>query len=232
MNKNRGFILYLVLFATLSLSILVLMYLQSARFAGEMSFRLEQSEVLRQIAVSAADEAFAVLHQRSENSGNPESRWFLENTRKVRAGTPAQPFVIEVPLTSSQMRSMVRPYLDPEIKVLAEVFDGRGNDSKGNEYYQNESVGTVQMTVSVALKHRGKPAGSCVLTRHHDFKINSLISQEKRGSQYVQNFPLSYVLLVRDGYREFSENQGKSLNNSNVRLVVKEPSLAEKRRKN
>jgi hypothetical protein len=232
---RRGAALYLVFGILVVLGVFALQFHQLSRHARATAFRFEKGEVVRQIAESASDEALIRLWNATADSFSIESTWFLDNSRTVLLkGTP-QPRKLEVPMVESQLRSLA-PGFDVTITQTLTIIDFRNYDrlTRGKFYpvdpsalqlTHSEGLGTYELSTEVELfyPHRKVSAASCLLTRHHDFKILSLISTPSLRRGYAHNFLLDYVLFVTDALREHQEaddQQSAFQNRRGLSLII------------
>jgi hypothetical protein len=212
-------ILYLTLFVLMVLTILTVQFRYSASHARSTAFRLEQDECIRQISEAAMDEAFMAAWREAETVGSRLRTLLMEEP-----GRSVCP--IELPV-SSKFSSASRKYLQPEIRAAAKVFDVRQTDLWGQPYYNQERVGTLEITVTARFKplaNVGVPNVTCRMIRHHDFKVVSMLSTSSRpGGVYAHNHLLDYALFVRSGLEEFRSSNGFSANHRRARLKIRQP---------
>ncbi len=223
-RSKRGVVEYLAILVLIVLGTLAVAFHRLARHAQAMAFRFEISETVRQTSESAIDEAFMrLLNGTAKAEVSPEMfSWFLDRRNSDLS--------IPVPMTEEQAKlAIIRSDFEPVIKASARHIDFRGEDSRGNRYFSREGVGTIELTVSTSLRRNGKASPiACTISRHHDFKIVSVVSPADNSSardSYVQNFLLDYALFVRKGLAEFRRDSGTSLNNASVRITLDQDGL-------
>ncbi|MBF0499058.1 MAG: hypothetical protein HQM09_02900 [Candidatus Riflebacteria bacterium] len=181
-----------------------------------MAFRFEKSELVRQIAESAIDEAFAIFFSETKNI-NSEKFKFLFKHKKDSTLSFQLPIMEDFSPNSGDDLSFI---------ASAMIIDFRDSDIYGNRLYPGEGVGTFQISVAAVLKQRTKIVAQCQITRHHDFRIISLVTSQKRKPYYATNFLLDYALFVRCGMREFQTSTPikSSYNADNIQIVVRDQS--------
>ena len=221
-RPRRGLILYLVLFVLMVLSIFTLAYHQAARQGRQFAFRLEQSDVARQLAEATMETAERYLDRESANPDSAIGQWLMAHDGTAKA--------IPVGLVTREAATMVRADMTPVIGCQARVIDFRNTDSKNNKYYGQEGVGTIEIRATSVLqsKNTGAQIGSCEFIRHHDFKVASIVSKASNTTtrnQYAANWTSDYALFVRNGLREFHDSAGYSVNNYDARLQIDQRGL-------
>ncbi|MFZ2958444.1 MAG: hypothetical protein WA705_16275 [Candidatus Ozemobacteraceae bacterium] len=215
--SRRGVLLPTVLLVLFVLGILAMQYSRWASYSQALAYRYEQSEVARRLAESAIDEAFARFFAETGKSGSLVRKRLIDNEKN-----PSDVQGVAVPTTIGQASSMIRG-LAADITVTVRSVDFRdvSPSPKNYPFYKAEGVGTLGFVSTVLLMRGSKKVAGCVLERHHDFKVTSMLSpRSDRGNRYAENFLLDYVVFVRNGLSEFNTTFGFNLNNDNLDLTV------------
>ena len=222
--------MFFALIVTVILGILALYFHQMAMHGQAMASRFEKGEIVRQIAESAADEAFMRLYRATRDAADPANgadsqvvRWLLQRE--------SAPIALSLPLCAQQFQRVLGSNYRLNLEAQATHVDFRGTDSRDRAFFPGEGVGTVQVSIEATIYQgdRKKVAG-CAITRHHDFKILSIVSPRVNARQrtgYAHNFVLDYAFLVRDGLSAFRKTLGLLLNNDKVQVEVRQPAEAE-----
>lgn len=227
---NRGIAMFSAIFVMIIISLLAIQFHHMSRQAQSTAFRFQASEIARQLAEAAMDEAFLLLHNQT---GKPGSDLFKKlkdrsggidcsSTSLDNLGNKGLP--INVDLTKAQAANILNGNKF-DISALARIIDFRDTDSAGGEYYEKEGVGTLEIKVSVTPKDSFKKQiqGACHITRHHDYKVVSIVSKRNNSNQrsaYAQNYVLDYALFIKNGQEEFDSTFGVSLNPLKQKLVI------------
>ncbi|MBF0547500.1 MAG: pilus assembly PilX N-terminal domain-containing protein [Candidatus Riflebacteria bacterium] len=223
--NNRGMILLLALFVLMVLSILTVYFhwfsLQS-RFVAHKYF---QGDSARQLAESAYDEAFDYFFKATADPLSTAKNWLVDGTSLNFTNLDLN---IVIPLTKKYSDRLVRSNLIPEISITAKVIDFRNSNNLKVpvRYYGKEGVGTIEISVEVTLKSRytGSKESYCNIIRHHDYKVVGITSNPaSRQDSYAHNFILDYAFFFRQGFSEFQDKVGLTLNPSNVKIAVVQP---------
>jgi len=210
-------ILYVVLFIMIFLGILVVQFHQFSRHAGTIAYRFEISEVAKQLAESAIDEAFARIWERTKGtapSTSAEYKFLFDHQLNSS---------MDIPIKLVDSHASL-----PGYKILSSatlrIIDFQTQDRLQNySFFPKEGVGTFQLSAMVKIQRGGKTAGQCHIIRHHDFKILTTTTDRATRSKYSQDFLLDYVLFVRKAYDEFSNETDpakSSYNNPSTRLII------------
>jgi hypothetical protein len=222
--------LYLAILVLVVLSIFMIKYYDVSRHARWTAFRLEKDEILRQMAESAMEEAFCRLQVEAESQDSETMKAFQTPT--------ASAFEIPLALTPEKLVARWVPAgLNPQVVAEARILHYRVKDSAGNPFFCDtetgisEKIGVVELKVRASLKMPfqalGDERSQVTLVRHHDFKLAALVTPGEgvvSRTSHAQTFPLDYALLVRDGFEEFKQTNGESLNPpENITVRVEQP---------
>ena len=230
-QNKRGIAMFSALFVMIILSALVLQFHYMSRQAQSTAFRFQTSEVARQLAESAVDEAFMRIYKETANAESELAKKLI--TKHFDIDCTRHPNLknknntgINIPVenTINEAKNMgVGARMDIEVK--ARIIDFRNQDSAGGKYYNNEGVGTLELRVKVSPKpkYEKQIRGKCVIERHHDYKVmcmTSKLDNTSEKTEYAQNFLLDYALFIRDGKQEFKETSGRSLNPTHCKIRI------------
>lgn len=222
--------MFSAIFVLLIISILALQLHYFARQTRSSAFRFQNSEVARQLAAGAIEEAFAWAVAASEN---PDSSFYrqltgrtpeidcsnLDYREKNRRG-------IEIPLELTTIQtSNMEVAAKFSISATARIIDFRDCDMSGGRYHGQEGVGTLELRVVVEPRGEYKNAltSACTMTRHHDYKVIAIVAGHDNSRQrghYVGSYVLDYALFLRNGQAEFESSAGNSLNPVQHRLII------------
>lgn len=214
---RRGVAIFAAILVMIVLSLLAVQFHQVSRQAQATAFRFQCSEMARQLAESAMEEAFFRLNSALAVTSSSEFIWLRDGGTGQRT--------IPCPLTIEQAEKMNRQVAF-EIVATAQQMDFRRGDSSTPSvlYYGKEGVGTLQLTVTVKPKS-STFRGDCTITRHIDYKVVCIVAKASKGAGYTGGFPLDYALLVRDAQTEFRDQRAVSLNHPQVKIVVEQKSI-------
>ncbi len=222
---RQGIILYVVVMVFLCLSILALHFLRVSREARHVAFRFEKGEVVRQLAQAGMEEAFGRFFRETADPGSKAGVWLLQRS-------PGS-FTVDIPRTEELAGSSVFGSFRAKVRAETRLVDFRKTDGKGRPYYGLEGVGTLEFAVTSSIEIESRPFVSTRLTRHHEYKVVSIVSHRDNSSQrqsYAQNFILDYLLFTRKGLEEFEGTDGKSVNTDRIRVRAVQESLPPERR--
>ena len=218
--KNRsGVALFVVLFVMVFLGILMVQFFANSQHAQRTAHRFFSSEIARQLAAAGQEEAFAILHQKTDN---PESKEIsgldpffqkivdtsqsLIDATNVKSASEDEGSKIQIPLP---VTSAMADKIGMEIKAFARVIAFRKTDLHGFEFYGNEGIGTIEIVVNAKAKagNEKKAPGSCNMIRHHDFRVACILSKasERPSGTYVQNSILDYVFFIKKGQKDYTD---------------------------
>lgn len=215
--------MFIVVFVMAIVGLLAINFFRMSREAQSNAHRFQTSEVARQLAAAAADEAFMYIHDRTgdvssalfkklcarESSIDMSSKGF-ENRDSIGEDIPIE-------LT----KKVAPDHLS--VSAKARITDFRNVDSSGlGTYYGKEGVGTLEIQVTVKPKSAFQK-GTCTIIRHHDYKVVAVVSARNNNEQrtgYANSYALDYVLFLRDGAAEFESTRGLSLNPSDKRVIT------------
>lgn len=231
-HKKRGVAFFIVIAIMFILSLLMLQFHFSSRQAQSTAHRFQSSEMARQLAATAQEEAFTYLYNKttlSFDSGSYEpndvTKQILNREISIEDRLDNKDSVkgidLKVPLTQELADDLQPGVMD--IKATARIVDFRNKDYKGNTFYDKEGIGTIEIAVTVKAKENRKKAfpGSCNMIRHYAYKVVSIISnKENRENSYVENSLLDYVLFLRNGQEEYDTTNGVSINPPDTTLEV------------
>ncbi len=236
--NNKGIAMFSAIFVMLIISILALQFHFTSRQAQSTAFRFQASEIARQLAEAAMDEAFLLIFN---ETGKPTSTLFKK--LKDRSGgidcsstsldnLTGKGVPIDVNLTRTHAAS-IQNGDKFNIEAVARIVDFRNTDSEGAQYYGKEGVGTLEIKVSVTPKpaYEKQIQGACNIYRHHDYKVASIVTKRDNSSQrseFVQNYVLDYALFIKHGQKEFEagSNASISLNPEKQKLTIDQTGLA------
>lgn len=233
--SRHGVAMFSAIFVMLIIGMLAVQFHYMTRQAQSTAFRFQASEIARQLAESAMDEAFLYIHNETQKANGK-----LFDVIKNRSGgidcsstsmdnLSGKGFPIPVDLTETQADTIINGNKF-DISAIARIIDFRDVDSTGGKYYDKEGVGTLEIRVTVQPKNSFKKQiqGACNITRHHDYKVISIVSKRDNGSQrseYAQNYVLDYALFIKNGQEEFDSTFGVSLNPVKQKLTVDQTGL-------
>jgi hypothetical protein len=224
-NQKRGVAMFVVIFVMSIIGLLAVNFFRMSRNAQASAFRFKASEVARQIASSAADEAFTYIHNITEDHKTNLAQMFIRRESIVDmtsggySNRDSTGEIIPVSLVLNQIPNFLT------VEVKARIIDFRSVDSTGSgKYYGNEGVGTLEIEVKVRPKSKLSfyEQGTCTLIRHHDYKVVAMVAARDNDDQrdsYVNSYALDYALFLRDGVKEFELTRGLSLNPPDNRIV-------------
>lgn len=224
-NNKKGVAIFMVLFIMMFLGILLVAFFSSSQNAQRTAHRFYTSEMARQLAAAAQEEAFIYLYNQTDNpeakNGSEVSKLFENIVKKsfeidygspmdIKKGVPCN-----IPITQA-----IDDRLDVEAKVG--IVDFRPHDYWGNKFYQDESgneyegIGTLEIVVTVKAKDKYKNVfpGSCVMVRQHDYKVSLIHTKctDENKKSYTGSYVLDYVLFLKLGQNGFNHYLAKNIN--------------------
>jgi len=228
--SRRGIAIFSALFVLLIISILALQLHFFARQARTGAFRFQTSEVARQLAAAAMEEAFAHVLSASEDPDSAVLKSIVERSADIDcsrldlAEKNRRGIEVPVDLTKEQAKGM-ETAARFSIDATARIIDFRSSDMTGTDYYGQEGVGTLEFRVTVEPRDEFKDIirSGCTMTRHHDYKVVAIVARRDNDEQrqgYAGSYVLDYALFLRNGQEEFDNSAGASLNPSRQRLVI------------
>lgn len=218
-----------VLFVLVVFSILAIQVFQVSRQFQHSSFRFEHADIAQRGAEATISAGFTQLRIALENPDSPISRWVLREV-SLPPGKAHEPLVLSTPILEPFQASLRNQGLHLEVETTASIRDLRKDDG-GSPYAGHECFGTIGLVVRTqlfgsSLAGKGSRIAGCRMVRYHDFKVLGLVNgvHDAARQGYAGAFPLDYALLVRNGYQEFHETNGVSLNNPYFTLGIVQPS--------
>lgn len=235
--QRRGMALFVAIFLLVVIFITATYFSKASREARFSSFRFFTAEIARQLAESAVEEAFAVVNLETENQKKRMFQMFINtaNNRSEALNCTSGPLndksnsglVIETPQTLKL--AYEQDWSDKfTIEVTARIIDFRNVDHQERPFHGAEGVGTLELKAVVTPKvnFANSIPGKFAITRHHGFRICSIISKRSaREKNYVHNRLLDYVLFIKNGRREFQSTGGSNLNPQLNRLTIDQTHL-------
>lgn len=226
--------MFSAIFVLLVVGLFALQLYFFARHARSGAFRFKTSEVARQLAAAAMEEAFANLLAASENSDGAFFRRIVERSAEIDCSridlSEKNRLGVEVPieLTKNQAKTM-ETGSKFSINATARIIDFRHTDMAGSKYHGQEGAGTLELRIVVEPTEACKDIinSSCRMTRHHDYKVVAIVASRDNTRQresYTGSYVLDYALFLRNGQEEFATSAGASLNPIRQRLTVSQGS--------
>jgi Tfp pilus assembly protein PilX len=236
-SRKRGIAMFTALFVMIIIGMLAVQFHYMSRQAQSDAFRFQASEIARQLAESAMDEAFLYIYQQTQGEDGEFFNDIVSRSSAIDcssmslANKDSKGKDVNVDLTVAQAAD-IKNGEKFNISATARIIDFRDTDSSTDgKYYKKEGIGTLEIKVSVTPKdeYKRQIKSSCHITRHHDYKVVSMISDRDNGSQrteYAQNYVLDYALFIRNGQQEFDSTQGMSLNPEKWNLTIDQTGLS------
>lgn len=230
-NERKGIAMLAAVCVLVIIGLLAVQFHKMSREAQLNAYKFQASEVAQQLAESAMDEAFTYACNQTEKGGNdlfnsivnnPTSPSAMDCTTGNLENKNEKGVAIPVPLTINVAKSMNMADRFV-IEVTARIIDFRNVDDTGKKFYGNEGVGTIELRARVEPEEAQKlyTPGACTITRHHDYKVVSIVSKRaSRPAGYVQNQLLDYALFITRGREEFETTNGSNLNPQETRLTI------------
>lgn len=229
-QNKKGIAIFMVLFIMVVLGALMVQFHQSSRQAQNSVHRFQTSEMARQLASAGQEEAFDYLHRETgdiyDSSLNlkPIPAMIIERNPSIvltSIGPDGRKSVkgieLQIPVTKALAGNKM------EITATARISDCRDTDFKGNVFYGNERIGTIEIVVTAKAKDEYKKQfpGSCTIVKQHDYKVVTIATKKDREVGYSGSSFLDYVLFVRSGQQEFlGQPVGTSINPMDTCLEV------------
>lgn len=229
--NKRGVAMLAAVCVLVVIGLFAVQFHKMSREAQLNAYKFQASESARQLAESAMDEAFTYVFNQTAKQGtdifnnivnNPTSPSAMDCTSGTLEDKNSKGVAIPVPLTANVAASMNMADRF-NIEVTARIIDFRNGDDTGRKFYGNEGVGTLELRARVTPKEEKKKytPGACTITRHHDYKVVSIISKRtSRPAGYVQNQLLDYALFITRGREEFENEYGSNLNPQETRFII------------
>jgi len=235
-SKRAGVAMFSAIFVMIIVGLLAMQFHYMTRQAQSTAFRFQTSELARQLAAAAIEEAFMYVHNETENQSGALFNKLVSRSSELDASNTGldnkNSKGVPVPVVLTRAQAAAMP-IGSRLKIdaTARIVDFRNTDSTGARYYENEGVGTLELRVTVEPKPEFKKQlqGACTITRHHDYKIVSIVSRRDNSTQrssYANGFILDYALFVRNGQEEFENTGGISLNPAKQQLSVDQTGLS------
>ncbi len=233
-SRKRGIAMFSALFVLLIITIFAMQLHFFARQAKSGAFRFQTSEVGRQLAAAAMEEAFAHVLAASENPDGNLFRQIVERSASIDCShydlSEKNQRGTEIPLELTQQQAATMETAARfTVTATARIIDFRNTDMAGTAFYGQEGVGTIELRVVVEPRAEFKNiiSSACTMTRHHDYKVVAVVAKRDNARQresYAGSYVLDYALFVRNGQEEFTNSAGASLNPPRRRLVVSQDS--------
>ncbi|GAB1352464.1 MAG TPA: hypothetical protein PLK28_07160 [Candidatus Rifleibacterium sp.] len=235
-SKRAGVAMFSAIFVMIIVGLLAMQFHYMTRQAQSTAFRFQTSELARQLAAAAIEEAFMYVHNETENQSGALFNKLVSRSSELDASNTGldnkNSKGVPVPVVLTQAQAAAMP-IGSRLKIdaTARIVDFRNTDSTGARYYENEGVGTLELRVTVEPKPEFKKQlqGACTITRHHDYKIVSIVSRRDNNTQrtsYTNSYILDYALFVRDGQEEFASTYSHGFNSQNRMLAIDQTSLS------
>ena len=229
-NGKSGIAMFSAIFVLLVVGLLAVQLHFYSRQARSGAFRFQTSEVARQLAAAAMEEAFVHVLAQSEKSDGTFFKKLVERSADIDCSNldlsekNLRGAEIPLELITAQARAMEIGSRF-SISATARIIDFRKVDIAGTEYYGREGVGTLELRVRVepASAFSNMISSACTMTRHHDYKVVAVVASRDNNSQrsgYAGSYVLDYALFLRSGQEEFASSNGASLNPAQQRLVI------------
>lgn len=221
---------YIVLAVVVIMGIFIGFYHSFSRQLAFSSFHHANRERLRNLTDIILDSTFSNIQISTRDSTNPITEKLVNQMRSPSLDKTF--FPVTAPLFE-KYKSELLLGANFDYKISARVFDKRIENPRGHKYHDGEGLGTLELQLEAALKSSsGKVMVSCKRRRHFDMKSACLVSSFKeRENSYAMSFPLDFVLLVRDGLREFSEGyRGQTYNSGNKLKVADQSAIPSENR--
>lgn len=234
-TSRSGVAMFAAIFVMIIIGLLAMQFHYMTRQAQSSAHRFQTSEMARQLAAAAIEEAFMYVHNESENSGGAFFNNLVKRAGVFDASTTSlenknqKGVAVPIALTLAQAAAMPMGSR-MNIDATARIIDFRNVDSSGAQYYEQEGIGTLELRVVVEPKAEFKKQiqGACTITRHHDYKVVSIVSRRDNNSQrtaYAGGYILDYAIFLRDGQEEFASPPGLSLNPVAHKLTIDQTGL-------
>jgi len=232
-NKH-GIAMFSAIFVLLLIAVLAMQLHFFARQAKSNAFRFQTSEVARQIAAAAMEEAFAHVLAASEMPDGTFYRRMVDRSGDIDCSrlAPGQSNLpgVEIPLELTQRQTAGMETASRfSVSATARIIDFRGNDMSDTSYYGQEGVGTLELKVVVEPRDEFRDIikSGCIMTRHHDYKVVAIVARRDNNRQrdgYAGSYVLDYALFLRNGQEEFDNSGGASLNPLRHHLIISQGS--------
>ncbi len=214
--KNKsGVALFAVLFIMMFLGILMVQFFVNSQQAQRTAHRFYSSEMARQIAVAAQEEAYAIIYKETDNSESKTSNVSDYFDKIIEAGSSlVNESTIKEPKESSPLFTItliktkeLAEKAGMDVTATVRVVDFRDKDIKGRHFYEKEGIGTIEIAVNVTAKSgfETKAPGSCNMIRQHDYKVVCIRSKaSNRANSYVGSSLLDYVFFIKKGQDDYN----------------------------
>ncbi|MBQ2592263.1 MAG: hypothetical protein II567_03170, partial [Candidatus Riflebacteria bacterium] len=218
-KNKKGVAIFFVLFVMIILGILVAQFHVRSRQAQSTVHRFQTSEMARQLAAAAQEEAFKYLYEETDNYESKGFEELNDNSilRKIIEGKESSAYApgfnrtetnglkLKIPATEEMAEGLLGDRM--EISATARIIDFRDCDSDNHTFYGKEGIGTIEIVTTAKAKkeYKNQFPGACTIVRHHDYKVVSLLSKKDRDN-YAGSRVLDYALFIRMGQEEFGGN--------------------------
>ncbi len=235
-TRRAGVAMFSAIFVMIIVGLLAMQFHYMSRQAQSSAHRFQTSEMARQLAASAMEEAFMYVFRQSDNPASPFIQKLVKRSSDIDASSTSlenknnKGVTVPTDLTLAQAANMP---MGSRIKInaTARIIDFRKNDTTGAAYFENEGIGTLELRVTAEPKDEFKKQmqGACTITRHHDYKVAAIVARRDNTTQrtsYAGAYALDYAVFLRDGQEEFDSTAGLSLNPVKQKLTIDQTGLA------
>lgn len=235
-TRRAGVAMFSAIFVMIIVGLLAMQFHYMSRQAQSSAHRFQTSEMARQLAAAAMEEAFMYVFKQSDDPAGPFIQKLVKRSSDIDCSSTGlenkNSKGVPVPITLTLAQAADMP-MGSRIKIdaTARIIDFRNIDTTGARYFENEGIGTLELRVTAEPKEEFKKQmlGACTITRHHDYKVAAIVSKRDNTTQrtsYAGSYALDYALFLRDGQEEFDSTAGLSLNPVKQKLVIDQTGLA------
>ncbi len=233
---REGVAMFSAIFVMIIVGLLAMQFHYMTRQAQSSAHRFQTSEMARQLAAAAMEEAFMYVHSETASPGSTFFNKLVNRSSDIDGSSTSldnkNSKGIDVPVVLTLSQAATMPMGSRlNITATARIIDFRDTDTTGARYYGKEGVGTLELRVTAEPKPEFKKQmqGACTITRHHDYKVVAIVSKRDNAMQrssYAGSFALDYALFIRDGQEEFESLVGLSLNPAKQKLTIDQTGLS------
>ena len=225
--------MFAVLFVMMFLGILFIQFHVNSQHAKRSSHRFLTSEMARQIAAAAQEEAFMYLYKQTDNPNGDDyntkpimkqiidrdSSVLLDTNGNMDRSSGGITLNIDATKKMIEENDYLKGCIDVEAK--ARLIDFRDVDYDHMPFYGKEGLGTIEIAVTVKPKeeYKTKLPGACTMIRHHDYKVIALLTKSDRD-KYFGGSVLDYALFMKNGQSGFESSKGMNINSQDITLLV------------